>query len=104
MGVDLNDPDFNEAGKTGGAVEHSHNLSQNSYAKIDVAASDPATLKYDRRNVDSYATYFTMTGGQGATMLQTNSTTSRAVTLGGTTDSESSLPPFITCYVWKRVA
>lgn len=104
VGLDPNDPDFDEVGKTGGSKTASYALGNSGYAKIDATATDPATLKYDRKSVGSYATHFTMTGGQGATMLQTDSTTSRAVILGGTTDEGNNMPPYVVTRKWIRVA
>lgn len=104
VGLDQDDPDFNEVGKTGGSKTASYALGNNGYAKIDATATDPATLKYDRKSVGSYDTHFTMTGGQGATMLQTDSTTSRAVILGGTTDEGNNMPPYVITRKWIRVA
>ncbi len=105
MGVDLNNPNFNEAGKAGGSIEHSHNLSQAGYAKAAIYGGAPCSVNYTRVTGLNYDSYFTATGSadsnnQGAT----RSGVDRAIALGGVTDSESSLPPFITCYVWKRVA
>lgn len=104
IGLDPNDPDFNETGKTGGSKMESYLLGNSGYAKIDATATNPATLKYARKNVDSYATQFVMTGGQGATMTQTNSTTSRGVVLGGSTEEGNNMPPFVVCCYWIRVA
>ena len=104
VGLDPDDPDFNEVGKTGGSKTASYALGNNGYAKIDATATNPATLKYARKSVDSYATQFVMTGGQGATMTTEDSTTSRAVVLGGTTEEGSNTQPYIVSSKWIRVA
>ena len=104
VGLDPDDSDFNQVGKTGGSKTASYALGNNGYAKIDATATNPATLKYARKNVDSYATQFVMTGGQGATMTTEESTTSRAVVLGGTTEEGSNTQPYIVSSKWIRVA
>lgn len=104
IGFDLNDDDFKQVGKTGGSKTASYALGNSGYAKIDATATNPATLKYARKSVDSYATQFVMTGGQGATMTPEDSTTSRAVVLGGTTDEGSNMHPFVVCCFWLRIS
>lgn len=105
MGVEPSNPNFNEAGKTGGAVEHSHNLSQAGYAKAAIYGGEPFSISYTRTTGLDYESYFAAIGATGSkNQGYIRESTERAIALGGTTDSESSLPPFITCYVWKRVA
>lgn len=104
VGLDPNDSDFNEIGKTGGSKTASYALGNSGYAKIDATATNPATLKYARKSVDSYATQFVMTGGQGATMTTEDSTTSRAVVLGGTTEEGNNMQPYVVTRKWIRVA
>lgn len=104
IGYDPDDPDYNEVGKTGGSKTASYALGNSGYAKIDATATNPATLKYARKSVDSYATQFVMTGGQGATMTTEDSTTSRAVVLGGTTEEGSNMSPFIVLCMWLRIS
>ena len=74
VGVDTNDSDFDSAEKTGGSKTHTHKET-NRY-----------TSTYSSSNGNAYT--------NGGTVANTDIYTS----------ASSSLPPYITCYMWKRTA
>lgn len=104
FGVDPNDPNFNEANKTGGSKEHSHNLSSNGYAKANIGGSTPFELDFVRVQDISYQSGLRVTGGSDSFQQGYERTSNRGIALGGKTDSASWTPPFVTCYIWMRTA
>lgn len=90
VGVDLNDIDFNEVEKIGGEKEH--------ILTINEMPSHPHTFKYGKRLV-------TASGGDYAVpdyaeLSGKDITTSSA----GENNAHNNVQPFITCYIWKRIA
>lgn len=104
VGVDPGDTDFSAAEKTGGAKTAQYSLGDSGYAKMDVASGTPFALRYARVNTPTYTSIIKVTGGQGSGVsAETNTQMSRGAPLGGATEAGNNMPPYITCYMWKRV-
>lgn len=85
------------ASTTGGSASHSHPLSNNGQAKIDVSAS--------RMHIEAVTTAsYTETTRRGGLTADTASTRTSGAGLTGNTDSTTNLPPYRTAYVWRRTA
>ena len=91
------------AGDTGGSATHTHTL-DNGYAKIAYIWQDSQNrLIQNAKTVTQWSsTRYTRTSGNGYTDGAKNTT--EAVTLGGTTDSSSNIPPYKVVRVWQRTA
>lgn len=142
-GVNEDDPDFAEAGVSGGAkaVEHAHALTMNSggngtsgatnltlaqlpnaTGNVSVHGSATGSMLYTATGVFSGSTsltgqYKTMASTAGASSLQNiffslgggggshiHSTPAHTHTGTIASTSVSTLQPYITCYMWKRIA
>ena len=88
---------FATAGSTGGAETHSHGLSAG-FAKI--ASSVDGWIATARKTVSTW----TITHKNNATNNATLGTISVGADLGGTTDSGSTLQPYVVVYMWRRTA
>lgn len=100
VGVDESDSDLIYPGLEGGNKVHRHTL-ENGYAKMTYAGSDGFSYQYDRKNVPEWRARTTIAGGQGTWGLSYHTT---AVTLGGNADASSNMQPYLTCYIWERIA
>lgn len=101
IGVDENDTDFNAAGKTGGSKTHSHD-SGSIVANIGAIADDLGKIGYI--GTTPQATNYGM-GVSGAAVSDVSTKkVNHATTTSGDTSNASSLPPYITVYIWKRTA
>lgn len=99
VGYDASQTDFNAAEKTGGNNTHNHTLAAGA-AMIGSPLGDSGRLGFkSSQNGDlSGSTY-----NVGASSSSTPNTRSHNTALTGTTDSTTSMPPYITVYMWKRV-
>lgn len=106
VGVDTSDTDFDTAEETGGSKSHSHPLGNSGAAGI--------------RNISG--TTYCVAGATGVNGLShmdgpsnsvyawnhnndTSTTTNQAgVRLYGNTETKTTMPPYITCYMYKRTA
>ena len=98
VGVDANDTDFATAGLTGGSKTHSHTL-QAGYAKLVLKGN--GQVRYQERTVATWKDNFYVPSagsGGGGSDNQTY-----GANLDGSTDSGTSLQPYITCYMYRRV-
>lgn len=98
VGVDGAQSEFDTLGETGGAKTHTHALSDSGQAKV----AGISTSLYMKRVAASYnSNHFQ--GGFTSAANQTDAP-GYGVGLMGTTDSDSTLQPYITVYMWKRTA
>ena len=87
-------------GSTGGEATHTHNLSgSNSWAKI--AFHGAGTINYDEHHISKYTANFQARVNSCGTVSVSDE---YGAGLTGKTESASSLPPYITMYMWKRIA
>lgn len=107
VGLDPNDSDFNQVGKTGGSKTAKYSLENEGYAKIGGYAIQPVILQYVNKkgisieyNADTYASF-----SQGAALgpNDTPKKQTRAMALGGTTDAGNNMQPYIVSRKWIRV-
>ena len=100
IGVNTANPDFNSIERLGGSASHTHTL-DSAAAMIGSDLCQTNTLAFAARNVgDLFGTTYTLTAPNKEKAAQRSHNTA----LTGTTDSSGNLPPYITCYMWKRVA
>ena len=95
VGVDINDTDFNTVEKTGGDKTHQH-IGDATFAIIDGKQYVGIT------NNDGFVSIGAITQFYGSAVDTSNKSSSNATKYH--TRSESSLQPYITCYMWKRTA
>ena len=100
VGVNTSNPDFNSIERLGGSVSHVHTLNS-AAAMIGSDWGLTNTLAFAARNVgDLSSTTYTLTAPNKGKAAQRSHNTA----LTGTTDNSENLQPYITCYMWKRVA
>lgn len=127
IGVDASDDSFSSAEKTGGAkfinLEHSHTVDSHTHsldndsacALVGRTSSAINTISYKNagtRNSPTYDRELSIAPGiagvskkaTDTTKLQGNTSSSAPGTNSKLSDSQSILPPYITCYMWKRTA
>jgi hypothetical protein len=84
------------AGSTGGAGNHTHNLS-NGFAQL---AANGNEIYWDYKTASFKANWSAgVTSGAPADKVMAD-----AVSLGGQTDGASNIPPYLAVYMWKRVS
>lgn len=103
VGLDEDDTDFNEIGKTGGVKTQEHDLNTNS-AVAAIQMNTNGSIYYGEKataeNIPK--TYTLTTGGSGANETRSNKWGAK---LYGKTSSESNLQPYeVLGYMWKRTA
>lgn len=100
VGINTSDGDFSTVEKTGGNKSHIHTL----WSAAAMIGSDNGlanSLAFSARNIgDMGGTSYSLTAGN----ISPAQTRSHNTALTGTTDGSSNLPPYITCYMWKRTA
>lgn len=98
--------DTYRAGETGGNTIHSHNLN-NGYAEVAFGwEQDTNRLMMSLKTVPNYVTntYNGASYWPDPTGTAYRGSNYMATTLGGTTDAQTTLPPYIVVYIWKRIA
>jgi len=99
VGVDTGQTEFNSVEKTGGSKTHTHGLT-NGYAKLILKGN--GQVRYQERSVAAWTdNYYVPSAGSGSSGSDSQG---YATNLDGSTDAGSSLQPYITCYMYKRVS
>lgn len=99
VGIDISDSDFDDAGKTGGAKSHSHDLSSG-YALVTGGLADNR-IWFKRKTFENWNANYQI-NGSGAS--GSSYVTPQATELQGNSQPESTLQPYIVCYMWVRTA
>jgi len=105
VGLDSGDTDFDTVEETGGAKTHDHPLSDNGAAKVHVSATANYGVQIKRITPPTGGTWdATHKAGTETSAAGTATGVSGGSGLFGATDDASSLPPYVTVYMWKRTA
>ena len=101
VGVNATQSEFSSSEMTGGSRSHLHTL-DSAAAMIGSDWGRTDTLAFTARNVGNQrnTTYVLQTGNRAPEP----SGRSHNTALTGTTDLSVNLQPYITCYMWKRIA
>lgn len=107
VGVDANQTEFNSVEKTGGAKTHNHSLGENGAAGIRNVGDK--TYVVNGANTNSL---WKMDGTANSVWAWSHNSDSAdntdrgysGVRLYGSTEDKNALPPYITCYMYKRVS
>lgn len=97
VGVNEGDTNFATVGLEGGSYTHKHGLTSG-YAHIN---SSGKTIIYQYKRGTAWKANYQVIGNSGSSSSMSYSD---VTTLGGTTDNGNNMPPFITVFMWKRVA
>ena len=99
VGVDTSQTEFNSVEKTGGGKTHTHGLTDG-YAKLILKGN--GQVRYQERSVASWTdNYYVTSAGSGGSG---SGSQDYATNLDGSTNAGSSLQPYITCYMYKRIS
>lgn len=101
IGVDDSDTDFKTVGKTGGAKIHKHDLGNGTaFAQMKITSGNIST-----KNVDNSSSWAITTKNTSAmTFSDGTGMQSGGVNVVGETPESSNLMPYITTYMWVRIA
>lgn len=103
VGINTGDTDFNTVEKTGGSKTHTNVLSYNDGAAAIRNYSDTLVFGDGAKNVSSMQSISTVWEFKHNADYN-SSATYAGVGLYGKTGAGSSLPPYITCYIFKRIS
>lgn len=110
VGVAANDTAFNTVEKTGGTKTTRYSLATENnataFAKIN-SKNDKLLMQWEQiANGPNPGGYYSTNYQVDTDGIGTGSTSGNewGVTLGGWTDQQTNLQPYITCYMWKRTA
>jgi len=88
--------DVYSAGTTGGNAQHNHLLE--GFAKMTSYDND---IRWKYKSTEYYSTNWRVSAvSHGAS----ENTTNEGIELGGSTEVKSNMPPYLTVYMWKRIA
>ena len=110
VGVDSSDTDFNTSEKTGGSKKHSHTygVQYNGYWGSLIGTDEEQIRLYDGKTQQFIKSTYTETSSyQDGNSSLTNSKKTIQSSVYETktnTTEESTLPPYMTVYMWKRTA
>lgn len=102
VGVDVSDNDFKTVNKTGGSKTHSHD-SGTIVANIGAIEENIGMIGYDATRAQKPFYNMGIVGTRGLTSNDIH-VVNHATSTSGNTANASSLPPYITCYIWKRIS
>ena len=101
IGINTSDGNFNAVEKTGGSKSHGHQLGDNCCAMIGADYENAASIAYAGTNYgEKKGTTYTLQ----STIITKQAQRAHNTRLNGKTDNAATLPPYITCYMWKRTA
>lgn len=89
--------DTTTAGTLGGSTTHNHGLSAG-FTAMNVGSGG---IQYQEKQVSAWGTNAAMNIASSYNSYQTKSW---GISLGGATDNANAIPPYITAYIWKRIA
>lgn len=102
IGVDPDDSDFDTVESTGGSKTHNHVLGvlKKAFAKFTWSTGNQRMMMRETQ----VETWQESSRASVSITSQTPSTSSWGVEVGGESDDQTALPPYITTYIWLRVA
>lgn len=116
VGISASDEDFKTAEKTGGAKDHKHTTAGHKLTTAEMP-SHKHDIVFSGTKLDCAVAYSGINGPDYwrlSPALSTEVTGEKSLTIGNTgsggshghgdTGSTNALPPYITCYMWKRTA
>ena len=89
--------DSTASGATGGSSVHNHGLGS---AFVAMNIGDGG-IQYQEKQVGAWGTNAAINTSGSYNNYQTKSW---GIALGGATDNGNNIPPYITAYIWKRIA
>ena len=89
--------DATASGTLGGSTAHNHGLGSG-FAAMNIGDGG---IQYQEKQVGAWGTNAAMNIGTSYDSYQTKSW---GISLGGATDNNNNIPPYITAYIWKRTA
>ena len=98
VGVQTTDTDFNTVNKSGGSKTHLHGLD----AGCAYLTTSGNQMHFRYKSVATWQAQHVLPSyysGYGSSTYFPDATT-----LGGTTDNATVMPPYLTCYIWRRTA
>lgn len=104
VGVDTSGSSFNTVEKTGGSKTHSHGAG--SYgADIELFTANNRTyFDYRKSTLSSYTQNARLYNENGGGESSHSEQATEGIAVSGTSQVVTSLPPYITCYMYKRTA
>lgn len=101
VGIDISQTEFNSVEKTGGTKIHKHGLGLG-FAEIDLSRRTSDI----QMNWTSRGTKWNPNWSASVSFSDTpkRDNIADSVDLGGTTEDSSTVQPYITCYMWKRIS